>query len=270
MDKFKRSAVIYAAGKGTRFEGLPDGMSKCVVQFPLDEKGKSYLTPIISTMNACLSRGIYDFHIVVGYGKESVIAECDRLIRIYGKDKLKISYVENTKWDFHGCEYSVNLGLRSAIKSGASEIYLIEGDSLVSPEFLGRLVDTPINSMLVRPKDVADPKKSVICYLRDNIVNGFWYDQDHKADEFPVDEFYTSAQVWKLVVSDYLKSIVDEYLDEVEASEIPDKSSGLITLASMAESEGFLPVFIHPTEGVYNINTKEDYERVKSMLLSIR
>lgn len=280
MKEEKKVAVIYAAGKGSRFEGLDDNQSKCSLPIYIDKNKKSYITTLTGTINAYLSNGISEFYIVIGHAKESVIADCDRLKRIYGK-AIKITYVENSKWDYHGCEYSVNLGLKRAIDGGATEIFLNEGDSLIAPEFISRLVDVPkeYNAVLVRSISMINPSRSVIAESHiGGPVTSFWYDQSHKATSieevipndilYLVTDFYESGQVWKLKVTDALRDDVDSYISRCETLTTPDTHSGLVTLNLVADRDTFIPVFARDTDGLYNMNTKEDYDSIQKMILS--
>lgn len=268
----KSSVVIYAAGKGSRFKNLPEGYSKCAIHIPLSTTRKNvYITPVTGTMNAFLSRGVSDFHIVVGNCKESVMEEVSKLVdayvKNYGETAVTCKFINNDKWDFHGCEYSVNLGLKSAIESGAEVIYVVEGDTIVAPEIVGRLVDVEDHNAMLVKSGKGDPKKSVIGYAGSiEGITKFWYDQSHSAESYPEYEGmkpFVSGQIWKILVNkdrkdqSVVSDIVNTYFDNI-SNEIPELSAGLVSLEKIASiSEPFFPVYTSD-EGVFNINTEED------------
>lgn len=249
----KKSAVILAAGNSV-FEGLQENISKCVAQLPL-EGGQGYVTPITATINALLSRGIYDFHIVVGYAKDSVIEDCNRLIRIYGDNKIKLTYVETDKWDKKYIDKSIYLGVTSAVKSGAKEIYILEGDTLVAPEFIGRLIDVPMNATLIKNSNVFECRSDEVELLAHEIygkITSFTLDKTTDIEGIGDENLYYSGHVWKILIS----SVPDKSYNE-------DDECDYYFINNIAYNHGFMPVFVDENEGLYNINTKHDYEKVK-------
>lgn len=253
INKYLRSAVILAAGKSSRYiKGLDPNtnvadVSKCVCQFPLDKSGKSYLTPLTATMNACMASGIFDFHIVIGSGKSSVIAECDRINRIYG-NKVKIRYVEVDPG--YNRNLSIRKGLYSAASNGAQEVYLMNGDTLIAPKFIERMVDVPGGAILVRSKDfLEEPMEfsiskfnGVPTKIRPNNEDDKWY----------------CCEVFKLTYDDCNK-ITPDYNGNEE-------DYGLLN-GILADSDStYHLVFAHPTDGIYDLNTVDDYKKIQHML----
>src|SRR5262245_54501405 len=113
-------AIILAAGKGSRLNGLIGDQPKCLIRV-------GSLTLIERQILSLKIAGIHDIVVVVGHGAEQVRAVC-------GSD---VSFIENTIYDRTNSLFSLWL-TRHLIPDG---FLVMNGDVLFHQRLLGELLD---------------------------------------------------------------------------------------------------------------------------------
>lgn len=119
------TAVILAAGLGSRLKPLTDTMPKCLIEV----KGKSIL---LNTLDHLSSVGVKEAVILVGYLAEMIKEKVGEFYQ-----GLKIRYIENEIYDKTNNMYSLWLA-KDYLKHG---VILIEGDSFFEKEVLRRVLN---------------------------------------------------------------------------------------------------------------------------------
>ena len=128
-------AVILAAGMGTRLMPLTKDVPK-----PLLEIGD---TSILERMMInCISSGVEEFIIVLGYKKERVIEKIDYL---QSKYHVKISIVENKKYSQTNTSCSVSL----ATNQLDDDVIIINGDNVVDERIISGLLKINETALVV-------------------------------------------------------------------------------------------------------------------------
>lgn len=127
-------AIILAAGKGTRLDGAAV-KPKCLVEMD----GSTLLHRQIDTLRSLNVRQIV---VVVGFGAESILAECDD----------EISFVENVKFAETSSMYSLWLA-REHLREG---FVVLNSDVLFHPQMLADLLESEYaNALLLSDTDTA-------------------------------------------------------------------------------------------------------------------
>lgn len=259
MKMRNEAVVIYAAGKGSRFEGLSDNISKCALQFGINPED----TTITHSIKIFYDKGIRDFYIVIGHAAKSIV---DVLSRIYDEySDINFNFVENEYWNYHGCEYSVCLGLNKATKRDYNAVYLIEGDLYIKSEYISRIVDVDRTSVLLKNSKLndVDTSRAVVALGHNDQVSRFIYDQSHKGLKIDPSVFIgESAQVWKFVGEGTLNKVnklSSEYIEEADQSHEPHLDSGLLLIN---RSQPFFPIFIDGNDGWINMNNFSEYQKI--------
>jgi len=116
-------AIILAAGNGTRMGHLTADRPKAM----LEVDGRSLID---RQLDALASAGINDVTVVVGYRQ-------DRLRAHLGD---RVHFISNDRYKDTNSLYSLSLA-REPMQQGA---VIMNSDVLVSPELLGRLIESPI------------------------------------------------------------------------------------------------------------------------------
>ncbi len=128
-------AIILAAGMGTRLMPLTKDIPK-----PLLEIQNTSL--LERMMLNCISNGVKDFIIVLGYKKERVIEKIDYL---QSKYHVKISAVENKKYSQTNTSCSVNLATRHL----DDDVIIINGDNVVDERIISGLLKINETALVV-------------------------------------------------------------------------------------------------------------------------
>lgn len=90
----------------------------------------------------CISSGVNEFIIVLGYKKERVIEKIDYL---QGKYNVKISTVENKRYSQTNTSCSVNLAIRQI----DDDTMIINGDNVVDERIISGLIKTSETALVV-------------------------------------------------------------------------------------------------------------------------
>ena len=141
-----RHAIILSAGQGSRLLPLTKDRPKCLIDFA----GKSLLQ---WQLRALAANGITDISVVTGFRTEMVEAELERVEGVTARTIFNPFY-----------HVADNLGscwiARDAM---ADDFIILNGDTLVSPEIVGRLVSkakAPITVTIdIKPEYDADDMK---------------------------------------------------------------------------------------------------------------
>jgi len=128
-------AVILAAGMGTRLMPLTKNVPKPLLEI----KDTSLLERM---MINCISSGVEEFIIVLGYKKERVIEKIDYL---QDKYPVKISTVENKEYSQTNTSCSVNLATRQL----NDDVIIINGDNVVDERIISGLLKINETALVV-------------------------------------------------------------------------------------------------------------------------
>lgn len=128
-------AVILSAGMGTRLMPLTKDVPKPLLE--IED------TSLLERMMAnCISSGVKEFIIVLGYKKERVLEKIDYL---QGKYQVKISTVENKKYSQTNTSCSVSL----ATKNIDDDVIIINGDNVVDKHIISGLLKISKTALVV-------------------------------------------------------------------------------------------------------------------------
>ena len=121
-------AIILAAGKGSRLNGVAGDLPKCLVKI-------GGMTLLERQVQALRSSGIGDIHVVVGYGADSVRQTC-------GTD---VNYIENI------CYHQTNslFSLWIAREHMLDGFVVMNGDVLFHPQLLKKLLSSGYENALL-------------------------------------------------------------------------------------------------------------------------
>ena len=118
----RTSAVVLAAGRGSRLGALTNERPKCLVSVA----GRTILEWQMSALSAC---GVNDVLVVTGY-RHVDVEEALKVMAL----RLDIRVVRNVNYETTGTAASVQLGL-SAIDQG-TDVLILEGDVVFDPTLL--------------------------------------------------------------------------------------------------------------------------------------
>lgn len=249
----KKKAVILAAGVGSRLEPYSKNTPKCLI----DLHGTNALKHILYCLSEC---DIEETVIVVGYKAEQIQEAMGN--SMFG---MKLTYVYNKHYSYHGCEYS--LALSGQELDDADSIVVTEGDLLMPLEYYKAITSNPAeNAVAVRAVEI-NPQRSVVAVGRNNKVEEFVYDREHidvfrfiKDKNLVIGE---SMQLWKFGGKGAKKFV--ELLDQFSSniSEEPDLRNGLISINLAIKDYPMEPVIIDGDSWI-NLNTAEDVEKGRS------
>ena len=128
-------AVILAAGMGTRLMPLTKNVPKPLLEI----KDTSLLERM---MINCISSGVEEFIIVLGYKKDRVIEKIDYL---QDKYQVKISTVENKEYSQTNTSCSVSLATRQL----NDDVIIINGDNVVDERIISGLLKINETALVV-------------------------------------------------------------------------------------------------------------------------
>lgn len=154
----------------------------------------------------------FDRYVVVGGYR---FGELQKAVARYFPDKRKrIILVENDRYANYGSGYSLDLGLREAIKLGADEIVFAEGDLYVDQESFQKVCCAPTNVLTSNCEPIL-AKNSVAFYYDENGQIHYIYDTGHCA--LQIDGLFTavfnSGQIWKFSDLERVRRIYDDMDD---------------------------------------------------------
>jgi NDP-sugar pyrophosphorylase family protein len=248
-----KKAIILAAGTGSRLSALTGTQPKCLI----DLGGICSLDYILR----CLSENsVNNALIVIGYKSEQIIKH-------FGSEKyhVKIDYIFNKFFDYHGCGYS--LALSEIMLNQTDTVIITEADLLIPPGNFSLLINNPYeNAALIRPGEI-NKERSVVALGDDNLVTEFVYDTTH-TDVFRFIKkkiIGESLQLWK-----FSGAAAKKFIDALagfknEISSEPDLRSGIFSINSVIKDYPMYPVMIQGNEWI-NLNTADDVEMAKKLL----
>ncbi len=258
MDRL--AALIYVAGVGSRMKGVTADTNKCIV----DLGGSTSIEHTILSFSAA---GVQDFIIVVGYCGEKV----KRHILQNAGPAVRCTFVQNDKYDYHGCEYSIACAAEKLMDYDT--VFITEGDLLLHPQYIEKIVDrTAGSAVLLRGASQIVKSKSVVAVGDDlSYVNGFVYDPSHQdvmrlvpGGKKVIGE---SLQLWRFSGEDKkeLAERLELYKRKADSSARACTGSGLVTINQVIEGKQVMvPVFVEGSDWL-NINTADDVEIAKQL-----
>lgn len=128
-------AIILAAGTGTRLMPLTKDVPKPLLKI-------DNMTLLERMMINCIKNGVNEFIIVLGHKKERVFEKIEYLQNKYD---VKISTVENKKYDQTNTSCSVNLASRSL----DDDIMIINGDNVIDSRIISGLLNFNETALVV-------------------------------------------------------------------------------------------------------------------------
>lgn len=254
----KTMAVILAAGRGSRMDGLPDDVNKCAFPF------RDGTSPLVHTVRSFAANGVTRFCVTVGHAAESV-----RHALGPAGDFADVTFVDNPLYAATGCNYSLARAVRSGLPDDVGRIVLIEGDSLLPAESIAQIVrsDTAA-SVLVRPASFVNPTRSVVALGREGKVSRFAYDPAHR-DVFAADGprdgeqvLGESMQIWSFggVALTILKRLFLPFIENPESSIRAFLDRDLLS-ALDAAGAAMRPLCAERPDEWINMNTRRDVDK---------
>lgn len=131
--------VILSAGMGTRLMPLTKEIPKPLLII----NKKTLLERMILN---CMSVGIKDFILIVGYNKQKVYDIAPKLEK---KLNISIKIIENAEYDITNTSVSAYLASSYIEKKMNDDFILINGDNVVDPEIINRISQTSNTSLIV-------------------------------------------------------------------------------------------------------------------------
>lgn len=246
-----KKAVILAAGIGSRLEEYVSNIPKSLI----DLDGTCSLKHILICLNEC---GVNEVVIVVGYEFQQIIDTIG-----YKYCNMKILYSYNKYYNYHGCGYS--LATAHKYLEDVDEVLIVEADLLMPLEYFKEVIENVNdNVVLLRDSEMINTLKSVVAVGKDNLVNRFVYDREHrdvykliKSNENIIGE---SMQLWKFCgegCKELVKCLI-KYKENI--TQQSDLSNGLISINLVIKKYSMSPVFVKGNKWI-NINTIEDVEK---------
>lgn len=181
--------LLTAAGLSSRFErSLGRPCLKCIYF------ERSFTQSLLYRM---VGQGVeFDRYVVVGGYR---FDDLQKAIDQYFPDKReRIILVENHQYANYGSGYSLELGLREAIKLEPDEIVFAEGDLFVDQESFQKVYCAPA-SVLTSNCEPIMAQNSVAFYYDEHGQIHYIYDTGHCALQIdgPFTAIFNSGQIWK-------------------------------------------------------------------------
>lgn len=131
--------VILAAGMGTRLMPLTKEIPKTLLKI-------NETTLLERMIKNCIDVNISKFIVVVGYNRDKVIDFCSNLAEKYN---IKIKTIVNEKYDVTNTSVSTFLASKYIEENDLDDFILVNGDNIVDPEIISRLVESKNTSMII-------------------------------------------------------------------------------------------------------------------------
>lgn len=133
-------AIILAAGMGTRLMPLTKDIPKPLLKI-------NEVTLLERMIRNCIDADINKFILVVGYNKDKVIDLCPEIAEKY---EIEIETIANEKYDITNTSVSTYLASKYVEDSHLEDDFiLINGDNVIDPEIISRLVDSNNTGMII-------------------------------------------------------------------------------------------------------------------------
>ena len=131
--------VILAAGMGTRLMPLTKEIPKALLKI-------NETTLLERMIKNCLGANISKFIVIVGYNRDKVIDLCPIIAKKYN---IKIKTIVNEKYDVTNTSVSTYLASKYIAENDMEDFILVNGDNIVDPEIITRLVASKNTSMII-------------------------------------------------------------------------------------------------------------------------
>lgn len=131
--------VILAAGMGTRLMPLTKDIPKALLKI-------NNVTLLERMIKNCIQADINKFIIIVGYNGEKV----EKLSKsLEDKYNIKIKTIRNEKYDITNTSVSTYIASTYIEKEDLDDFILVNGDNVVDPLIIKRIVETDNTSMII-------------------------------------------------------------------------------------------------------------------------
>lgn len=131
--------VILAAGMGTRLLPLTKDIPKALLKI-------NNVTLLERMIKNCIQADINKFIVIVGYNGEKV----EKLSKsLEDKYNIKIKTIRNEKYDITNTSVSTYLASTYIEKEDLDDFILVNGDNVVDPLIIKRIVETDNTSMII-------------------------------------------------------------------------------------------------------------------------
>ncbi len=131
--------VILAAGMGTRLMPLTKDIPKALLKI-------NNVTLLERMIKNCIQADINKFIVIVGYNGEKV----EKLSKsLEDKYNIKIKTIRNEKYDITNTSVSTYLASTYIEKEDLDDFILVNGDNVVDPLIIKRIVETDNTSMII-------------------------------------------------------------------------------------------------------------------------
>jgi NDP-sugar pyrophosphorylase family protein len=254
------TVIILCAGVGSRM-GLAADINKCAA----DLNGTSAIAHTVAAFKAC---GVTDIALVVGHAAQSVR-------RAIAKRGLITRFIQNDKYNIHGCNYSVACGVTDALTLQARRVIIAEGDSLLHPDSIAAMVNAnQPAAALVRSPDYVSFARSVTAIGVDGSITRYAYNQDHTDQPPAMDDneiiIGESMQVWSFSQKplDNLRRLLREYKNTADGQAAPMSESGVFSINEIAEP--ISPIRSSRPEHWINLNTAQDIKKAREQQWLLR
>lgn len=250
--------IIMAAGRGSRMKNKDS--SKCSMILNSETKECS----VSRLINQMVGLGQRKFVVVLGYCAEGLA----KVIEESSNAKAEITYVYNAYWSTLGSGKS--LSVCSTLIDPNEDLYLFEGDTVISKSNLKGLVDYQRNCVLVRSQDFLSTKS--VAVLSQYLVSAFIYDTNHRTDftnlyslNFSV---HDSMQVWKIYKNStsQFKGILQEFEKTSRRSMTPWETNLDPINRFIVKGGEMVPFVSSEPSKLINLNTFEDYQEAKELI----
>lgn len=160
------SVILLAAGIGRRLDGAAAG-PKVLLKFG----GQTLLE---RHLNALHAHGIEDIALTVGYERESIAAELDRLGL---GDRVRL--IDNPDFRLGSL---VSLWMQAERMRQGRAVVLMDGDVLYDPAMIGRLLAAPAENVLLLDREIEPGDEPVKICLRGERIVDFRKKPEHAHD----------------------------------------------------------------------------------------
>lgn len=267
-----RCAVLYANDLKMKLDPIGNRYTTKIVGQEKEKDGgvvvkpELSLVPLKSTINTCLSIGIFTFYIVAGKFNNEVKTICNELISKYPKNYIKFIYVDDDSDTMDG---AITKGVDMASKDEFVEIYVMSGDTIITGDILSRLKDVPRHAVLVNKIQSIDLTRQAVAFSSGSaIVNGFWSDSENTGklpEDFNELVAYASCNIWKFYNTEALKKSVNLIMEDYLSGN-SSYGDGYDLVNTIAYNDnGMFPVFVDK-KWVHNVRDDKDVEEIKEIL----
>ncbi len=131
-------SVILSAGMGTRLMPLTKEIPKTLLEI-------NSTTLLERMIRNCIREGISKFIVIVGYNMDKVVDLCPKIAEKYG---VEIKTMANEDYEVTNTSVSTFIASRY-IEKNPEDFILINGDNVVDPEIISRIVKCKNSAMII-------------------------------------------------------------------------------------------------------------------------